>query len=316
MSSIKTSTIAVTGATGFVGQATVAALRQLYPDSSLRLLVRNPRRRELPAALAGSEIVAGDLHDPPALKSLVRDAGVVVHIAAAIAGNNAADFERDNISGSRRLVEAIAATNPETHLIHLSSLAARQPELSWYSASKRAAEEVVASSVQRFSILRPPAVYGPTDPALAGFWRMLARGWLIRPGPVDARFSMLHVDDLADAVCRLAGQGPASAILPLAGPQPEGGWSWAELARVAGHARGKSVRTVGVPGAMLGAGAGLGLVASRVMRRRAMLTPGKARELLHRDWVCDNLAMAQWLGWMPTTRFERALATLPGWSNQ
>lgn len=307
--------VAVTGATGFVGQATVAALKLHYPESSLRLLVRNPQQRELPATLVGCEIVAGNLHDPAALESLVRDAECVVHIAAAIAGNSASDFERDNISGTRRLAEAIAAASPQAHLIHLSSLAARRPELSWYSASKRAAEEVVASRVRRFSILRPPAVYGPTDPALAGFWRMLARGWLIRPGPDDARFSMLHVDDLADAVCRLAGHGPASAILSLAGPQPDGGWSWADLARVAARTRGEAIRTVSVPGPLLGAGAGFGLVVSRIMRRRAMLTPGKARELLHRNWVCDNLAIAQCLGWKPTTRFERALATLPGWSN-
>lgn len=316
MTSIDLSVIAVTGATGFVGQATVAALKLRHPETDFRLLVRGRQQRELPATLSDCEIIAGDLHDQAALKSLVRDADCVVHVAAAIAGNSAIEFERDNISGTRRLADAIAAASPQAHLIHLSSLAARRPDLSWYSASKRAAEEVVAARVPRFSILRPPAVYGPSDPALAGFWRMLARGWLIRPGPADAKFSMLHVDDLAEAVCRLAGHGPTSAILALAGPQPEGGWSWTEIARVSARARGKAIRTVGLPAPLLGAGAGFGLIMSRIMRRRAMLTPGKVRELLHRDWVCDNLAIAQCVGWKPVTQFERALCTLPGWNSR
>lgn len=307
--------IAVTGATGFVGQATVRALKRAFPDSQIRLLVRDASGRDLPDCFDGCSVIDGTLEAPDALKTLVGDAHVVVHIAAAIRGNSAVDFERDNIIGTRRLVDAIAAGAPDAHLIHLSSLAARRPELSWYAASKCAAEEVVTSGCERFSILRPPAVYGPDDPALAGFWRALARGWLIRAGG-DSRFSMLHVDDLAEGICRLLEHGPILKILPLAGPQPDQGWRWEDLAELARNAGDRKIRIVSIPGRVLSAGGALGLVTSRIVRRRAMLSPGKARELLHPDWVCDNLDIEKCLKWTPTTRLERALGTLPGWDSR
>ncbi|HKL51594.1 MAG TPA: NAD-dependent epimerase/dehydratase family protein [Wenzhouxiangellaceae bacterium] len=308
--------IAVTGATGFVGKATVLALRRALPDTQFRLLIRNATSRRLPDEFAGCTIIDGTLGSPDALNALVRGADCVVHIAAAIRGNSALDFERDNICGTRRIVDALAANASEAHLIHVSSLAARRPELSWYAASKRAAEEVVAGNCNRFSILRPPAVYGPEDPALAGFWRTLARGWLIRAGSGDSRFSMLHVDDLAEAICRLAEYGPTSASLSLAGPQPDHGWRWEDLADLAQRAGERKIRIVSIPGHLLSAGGAFGLVMSRIAGRRALLSPGKARELLHHDWVCDNLGIEERLNWKPTTRLGRALDTLPGWNNR
>jgi len=308
--------IAVTGATGFVGQAAVGTLRRAFPDAQLRLLVRNANARSLPDCFADCTVIDGTLSSPDALNSLVHNAACIVHIAAAIRGNSALDFERDNICGTRRLVDAIAANASDAHLIHVSSLAARRPELSWYAASKRAAEEVVIANSGRFSILRPPAIYGPDDPALAGFWRALARGWLIRAGAHESRFSLLHVDDLAEAVSRLIKRGPTSKTLPLAGPQPERGWRWEDLAGLARKTRKGPVWVVSIPGRLLSAGSAIGLLMSRITGRRAMLSPGKARELLHRDWVCDNLGIEECLNWKPTTRLERALATLPGWNNE
>jgi len=307
--------IALTGATGFVGRAAVSRLQQYFPETVLRLLIRKPEQRRLPRGFGDCEIISGDLEDKGALADLVRDAECIIHLAAAIAGNRVGDFERPNVAGTRRLSETLSADAPRAHLVHLSSLAARRPELSWYAASKRAAEEVVASNLAHHSILRPPAVYGPGDPALAGLWRMLAHGWLVRPGAPAARFSMLHVDDLVEAICRLVAHGPTGRVMPLAGPQPEHGWSWSDIARVAAARSGRKIRSVTVPAPVLRFGAAGSLALARLTGRRAMLSPGKARELLHHDWVCDNLLIEQCLGWRPTTSLERTLDSLPGWSD-
>jgi uncharacterized protein YbjT (DUF2867 family) len=115
--------IAVTGATGFVGSHLVAALAAR--GWTLRLLVR--RWSPLPP-LAGveAEIVWGGLDDENALRQLVAGVDAVVHAAGLIKARRPQDFTAVNRDGTARL----AALAPETPFVLLSSLAAREPELS------------------------------------------------------------------------------------------------------------------------------------------------------------------------------------------
>ena len=56
--------------------------------------------------------------------------------------------------------------------VHVSSLAAREPELSDYGASKARSEELVARLGPRLAIVRPPAVYGPGDQETLELFKM------------------------------------------------------------------------------------------------------------------------------------------------
>lgn len=311
--------IALTGATGFVGTALIPAL-SAHPDVQLRLLVRNAGRRHVPGFWGRCTVIDGDLNNRDALAKLAQGADHVVHAAASISGNSAADFDRTNITGTRNLVDACGdssdASGNAPHLILLSSLAAREPNLSWYASSKRAAEEVVCTAHEAFSILRPPAVYGPQDPALADFWRQLAHGRLIRLGPNKQRFSLLHVDDLAAAIARAIAKGPTGDTFELAGNQPDGGWSWTTLAECAQQQLDKPVRTIAVPGLLLKSVAALAPHSAKLTGKSAMLSPGKARELRHHDWVCDNQRITEALEWTPGMALKDALTTLPGWNDR
>ncbi|MDT8438466.1 MAG: NAD(P)-dependent oxidoreductase [Wenzhouxiangellaceae bacterium] len=308
--------VALTGATGFVGSALVDALSNLGSDFKLQLLVRNAAGRRLPETWRDHPIIDGSLNDERALAELAQDADHLVHVAAAIAGNEAADFEQANIVGTRRVIDALARSGGNAQLILISSLAARAPDLSWYAASKRAAEELVLSRHPRHLILRPPAVYGPADPALADFWRQLARGRLIRLGPARQRFSLLHVADLAGAILAALSSPDTRGVYELAGPQPDGGWSWPKLGQLAAQRRGRPVRTLALPPTLLRLAGALGPPLARVSGRSALLSPGKVRELQHHDWVCDNRAILHDLDWAPGVSLDHALDSLPGWSKQ
>lgn len=302
-------TIGLTGATGFVGRTLLnQLLGHAYP---VRALVRQPGRLSASAAL---EEIHGSLEDSAALKTLVRGCHTVVHVAGAIAGRDYADFARVNSAGSARLVQALEQHNPGCRLIMISSLAAREPGLSDYALSKRAGELVVESSLLDWIILRPPAVYGPLDPALAPLWRGLARGWLLRAGPAQARFSLLHADDLARAILVLLERSVLGCRSGSLHDGRDRGYSWADVASIAEAVSGRRIRTLPVPRSALSLVAQVNQGVSRLSGQAPILGPGKVRELNHVDWVCDNTLLEDIPGWAPAHQLEQALPTLPGWS--
>ncbi|WP_366555624.1 NAD-dependent epimerase/dehydratase family protein [Aquibaculum sediminis] len=276
--------IAVTGASGFVGRATVARLaaRGLRP----RILLRRPDP-VLEAMVAG--VVRGDLTDSSALERLVAGADVVVHIGGLVSAVRSADFHRINCVATERLAGAAAAAGVRRFLL-VSSLAARQPELSPYAASKNAAEKALVRAAPglRCAIVRPPGVYGPGDRATLPIFRQLAGGLVVMPGSAHARFSLIYVEDLARALVSLVEHPDAAAWdgepLPL-DDGAEGGYAWSELAALAGRALGRRVRVLQLPPALLAPLAWGSAGVSRLTGRPAMISPGKLRELAWLDWV-------------------------------
>ena len=131
-------TIAVTGATGFVGQALL--------DCAARagIAVRALTRRDQPAR-DGVEWVRGDLDDQAALRRLCKGAEAVIHVAGVVNAPDAEGFERGNVAGTLNVIEAARATGIP-RLVHVSSLSAREPDLSAYGASKARAEKLVRAS--------------------------------------------------------------------------------------------------------------------------------------------------------------------------
>lgn len=304
-------TVALTGASGFVGSVLLARL--LAAGYQVRALSRSPGR--CPRHENLTEIV-GTLETPQALSELVAGSNCLVHLAAAIAGRGRQDFDRINAVGTRRLIEAVEHANPGCRLIHVSSLAARMPQLSHYARSKRAAEQVVESSRLDWMILRPPAVYGPADPALAPLWRALARGWLLQIGPSRARFSLLHVDDLCEAILALTTHPWPNRRMVCLDDGRLGGYCWADLSALAAKLGGRRVQTLRVPGSMLAMAASANLAASHLTGRQPMLTPGKVRELTHPDWVCGDNAALVLPDWRPKRQLDSTLTELPGWSKR
>lgn len=300
--------IGLTGATGFIGRRLLSRL--LAQGYRVRALARRPQQIQ---AQPGLELVAGDLDSGPAMQRLIADSAVVIHMAGAIAGRNYAEFARVNAVGTGRLVETLERYRPAARLILISSLAAREPQLSDYAASKHAGELMVQSSTLDWMILRPPAVYGPDDPALAPVWRMLAHGWLLRAGPAQARFSLLHVDDLCAALLALLERPVLGGQLHCLDDGRVGAYRWSDIAELGSRISGRRVRMLPIPPAILKTAALINLHSSRLRAAPPILVPGKVRELLHKDWVCDNTLSELMPYWSPQRRLETALHELPGW---
>lgn len=272
-------TVAITGATGFVGRALIERLGQF--GHAVRALSRT-------GAVASVETVIGDLENDAALTDLVQDAGHVVHLAGLVKSPRLEDFARVNVAGTKRLAQAMAPGSGR--LVLISSLAARHPDVSAYAASKRAAEAVAVDvlGADRVTILRPPAVYGPGDRATLLIFRQLASGLLVSPGPRGARFSLIHVSDLVELI---AAHLDGTLTLPrLYEPDDgqSGGYGWGDLAAVASRSTGRRVRLVRVPVRLLDLPA---RAADMLARRFALdlpLSHDKLGELGHGQWVSSG----------------------------
>jgi nucleoside-diphosphate-sugar epimerase len=298
--------VALTGATGFIGKR--VARRLVANGCKLQALARATSDR---SSLSGFNIhwVEGTLEDPDSLGRLVRGADAVVHCAGAVRGATQAHFDRLNVDGAARLVRAAVEQHPVPLFLLISSLAAREPVLSHYAASKRQAETVLAEHAGRmpWAVLRPPAVYGPGDREMLPLFRWMTRGISPLVGSDNSRVSLLYVDDLAEAVIKwLQTENCSEAVFELHDWRPKG-YLWQDVIDTIEHLTGKHVRSVKVPLAALKIVSSLNLHAARIFRYAPMFTPGKLRELRHPDWVCDNTALTRETGWTPRVSLEEGL---------
>lgn len=303
-----TAPVAVTGASGFVGQALIAHL--LASGRRVRALVH---QRPLPIEHPKLETVTGAIADEVALARLMAGTGVVVHLAGCVRGRDEADFLPVNADGVARVARVARAESRPPRLILISSLAARMPELSPYAASKRAGEaqlaEVSEGSDLSCAILRPPAIYGPGDRELLPLFALMSRGVIPLVGAPGARVSLLHVGDLAHAVIKLA-DSTATGIYELHDGH-ERGYTWEEVATVVESvtARGRGWR-LKIPGGLLRGVAATNLAVARLFGYMPMLTPGKVNELCHPDWVCDNTEIRRAIDWQPAISLHDGLLPL------
>jgi nucleoside-diphosphate-sugar epimerase len=294
--------VAITGGTGFVGSHLVDTLcaAGLQP----RVLVREPQAprwiRHLPFLP-----VPGSLADQRALQQLVEGAGTVLHLAGVVRAGRATELDRGNRVGTANLVAAIRATARTARLVHVSSLAAAGPSsaaegigpevvpcpVSCYGRSKLAAEAEVQALGDStwWTILRPPAIYGPRDTDMFELFRMAARGWLAAPAG-ERWLTIAHVADVVRAIVAAAAAAKPHLCYHLGEPQS---YSYTELMQLVAEAAAVRARQVQVPGFLVTAAGVCGSFLHRLGYQRITITRDKAREILARHWTArtaDSLA--------------------------
>ncbi len=285
--------LAVTGATGFVGSRLLdAAVADGHQVTALT-------RRPMPAR-ANVDWVSGSLEQRDALDRLVAGADAVIHVAGVISGRSAEDFDRANVDGTQAMLDA-ARNAGVKRFVHVSSIAAREPELSLYGASKAKSEQLVANSGLPYAIVRPPAVYGPGDRETLELFKMANMGVVLLPP--HGRVSLIHADDLVRLLVALATPGAPVGLTIEPDDGCHGGWTHKEFAEALGHAVGRKGVSVSIPSGLLRFGA----KADRLLRGdKAKLTADRAAYFCHPDWVVD-LALAA-----PSDLWQPRIATLEG----
>ncbi|MHA0287924.1 NAD-dependent epimerase/dehydratase family protein [Mycobacterium sp. C3-094] len=226
--------VGVTGPTGEIGKAAIAALED---DPGVEAIVGMARRPFDPQAQHWTKTTyrQGDILDREAVDALVADVDVVVHLAFIIMGTRT-ESARVNLAGTRNVFEATVAAARPRRLVYTSSVAAygyhadnpvpitedvapRGSAEHYYSEQKAACEaaltEITAGSGLEVFVLRPCIVAGPNAPALAD-----AMPWNHLPGPIrrisgalpvlrpfpdpGTPLQLVHHDDVAAAIALAA----------------------------------------------------------------------------------------------------------------
>jgi len=292
--------LGVTGGTGFVGSHLIDVA--LAAGHEVKALAR----REQPAR-DNVEWIAGSLEDRAALHRLVTDAEAIVHVAGVITGRDEVAFNKGNVEGT--LAMLAAATAGGVHrFVHVSSLAAREPKLSLYGASKARAEELVRSSGLDWAIVRPPAVYGPGDRETLELFKMAKLGLMLMPP--HGRVSVLHADDLARLLLALTGPAAPSNLVIEPDDGKPSGWTHREFARALGRAVGTRPAIVSSPGILLR----LAARADQLFRGpRAKLTVDRAAYFAHRNWVVEPKLGPPPQLWQPQIPTDQGLRETADW---
>jgi UDP-glucose 4-epimerase len=223
--------IALTGATGFIGQY---LLRELPKRGyRLRALLRRPSAVSLDCASA----VIGDIARPQNMAAALADADAVIHsagIAHRMSGTPEDDYRVFNTESTIGLAQAAQRAGVR-RFVFLSSIRAQcgasaeevqtedlppRPDDA-YGASKLAAERGLAALELDWVALRPVAVYGPGVKGNVAELMRLARLPLPLPlGALTAKRSLCALDNLVAAIDSVL-RAPAPLRRPLLVADPE-----------------------------------------------------------------------------------------------
>ncbi|WP_291993470.1 SDR family oxidoreductase [Candidatus Accumulibacter sp. ACC003] len=267
--------ILLTGASGFVGQALLAPLRQRH---RIRIVVRDTRAAPCPQGVA---IVQASLSTDQDWSAALSGVDVVVHCAARVhimndvVADPLAEFRRVNVAGTLHLARQAAQAGAR-RFVFLSSIkvngertlpgmpfTAEQPPApeDAYAISKREAEDGLRVLAQETGmevvVIRPPLVYGPGVKAnFLAMMRWLARGVPLPLGGIaENRRSLVALENLVDLVATCI-EHPAAANQVFLVSDGED-LSTAALLRRMAKALGRPARLISLPTAALSLAAGL-----------------------------------------------------------
>lgn len=321
--------VLITGATGFIGSHLTECLASR--GYRVRCLLRNSSNTRWlehcillgkQGVVPEPELVTGDCLDENSLYDALNGVDVVIHLAGLTKAVREEDFFRINLDGTKTLIQAIKKS--ETVLrrfVFISSLAASGPSpdgspvkeddppspVSFYGKSKYEAEKVVMENAEiiPFTIIRPPAVYGPRDCDFYVFFKLVKRG--IFPYWGRSLYSMVYIDDLINGIILSIEKEVAKGKIYFI--SDKNAYTNEEIAFTIARILGKRLRKVRLPRSLMPLLASIG----EKIKSEGIINRDKIRELGHACWVCDPSRAERELGYKSMVTLGEGLKWTADW---
>ncbi|NNM00282.1 MAG: NAD-dependent epimerase/dehydratase family protein [Gammaproteobacteria bacterium] len=214
------SKVFVTGGTGFVGRRLLPRLTAA--GHAVHALTRSDDLPPIgtPGEPGSLVPVRGELADPAGYDTALRDADLVVHLAALTGKATAAEHFQVNATGTEQLVDA-ATRGGVRRLVFVSSIVAglKHPEHYPYARAKARAEAAVQAAQLPATIIRPTLVIGPASPILAALRSLATLPVMPVFGGGRVKVQPVFVDDVVTALLECV-EDPVydGSVLEIGGP--------------------------------------------------------------------------------------------------
>lgn len=281
-------TLALTGATGFIGKTTIKVFTQ--NGWNIKALYRTKHPNNL-----NVNWIEGDLSNQKSLNELTKGANLVIHLAGIVEAKSWKTFNDINVEGTRNLVNSALLAKVDNFLF-ISSLAATKPTISKYGKSKYIAENIVKSEIDRYNIIRPPAVYGNDDRDFPKIFKY-AENYGVIPQVFKGKVSIIDVDDLANLFLSVANSTHCARNIFEPDDGKIGGWSHIQITREIGRAMKRLILPMPLPKAAFYSYAAQQIKANGYTE--ANLTPDRARYMVNKNWVANPLLAPPQDLWQP-----------------
>lgn len=317
--------VLVTGATGFIGSHLVDLL--LKKNYSVRCLLRTTSDTRWLQGLP-VEMVYGDLFDTRVLRTAVEGVDYIYHSAGLTKARTPEEYLRANAEGTRNLLEAVLGYNTQLkRFVLVSSQTAAGPSptkfpineeytpapITSYGKSKWAAEQECHKL--RFSIpwtiVRPPAVFGPRDKDVFEFFHTMNNGLQPMVGMNEKYVSLIHVRDLVRGFVMAAESDKALGQTYFISSKDVYGWR--EVGAITRMVLGKSAFRIRIPEFGVYAIAAVAEVLAKFSKKPALINFEKARDMVQDYWTCDSSKARRDFGYEQEISLEDGIRDAVEW---
>lgn len=314
----------VTGANGFVGSHLVDYL--LEQGHEVHAIVRPSSNLQW---LDGKNVTLHTcgLNSVEDLKLAFQGANYIYHIAGVVKALTKDGFMKGNAEMTRNVMEAAAHISTIKRVLVTSSMAAtgnaemgsdvdeNSPlkPIEPYGDSKVAQEEVAREYANRvpFTIVRPPAVYGPRDTEIFAFFKAINNGVSAMMGFTPKEMSLIHVRDLVQGMYQAATNENSVGEVYFLGSLEC--YDWKQLGDIASKAMNKKTWTIKIPHFVIFILGFFGQILESWFGMDVALNKDRAYRITRPSWYCNSNKAVKELGFQQTIPIEEGFKSTIDW---
>ena len=202
-----TETIVITGAAGLVGQNLIPRLKRAGDYRLVAIDKAAGNAAVLREQHPDVEVIVADLATDDGWQHALDGAAVLVHAHAQIGGLDPAEFVRNNITASERVIAAAKAAGVG-YVVNISSSVVNSAAVDDYTETKKAQEALVVASGLPQVVLRPTLMFGWFDRKHVGWLARFMAKVPVFPIPGSGRYlrQPLYAGDFCNIIVAAIGR--------------------------------------------------------------------------------------------------------------